>query len=100
MSKILNFLTGNQESLENQVERLRVLNRQIKQLEMEAIKVKQGIIEVIGDAEEITNHQGHIIATYKTYTKLGFNQKAFGADFPEQYELYSVQTTYRTLLLK
>lgn len=100
MSKILNFLTNQPESLENMVERVRVLHRQIKQLEVEAIEIKAKITERMGDVENVFNTKGHLIATYKHCTRTSFNQKQFEADFPDQYENYKVITTFRTFLLK
>ena len=100
MSKIINFISNNVASLESQVEYLRVLQREIKNLELESSKLKFKIIEQMGDVEQVFNTKGHVIATYKNNTKLLFNQHAFETDFPTQYKTYLVEKTYRTFLLK
>ncbi len=100
MSKILNFLTGQQGSLEGQVELLRAINRQIKSLEIESAQLKSKIIEQMGDSDNVVNSKGHVIATYKQTTKNTFNYKAYQADFPNEYNAYVVTSTYRTFLLK
>ena len=62
-------------SLEDKIERLRDLEREIKKLTEPHTKLKKEICEEMGNSTEAYNSLGHIIATYKEITRKGYEVK-------------------------
>lgn len=100
MSKILSFLNNNSNELESLVEQYRALDREIKRLTLDANLIKANIITGMGTSETVENKAGHVIATYKEYSREDFDRKSFQAMCPEQYEVFVQKSTYKMFKLK
>lgn len=100
MSKILSFLTGQNESLEDLVEQFREVDREVKRLTLDANMLKAKIIQKMGNADFVANQFGNVIATYKEYEREDFDKKGFAAMCPEQYSAFIRTSTYKMFKLK
>lgn len=100
MSKILKFLGGQDEPLDDLVEQYREMDRDVKRLTLDAGLLKAKIIQRMGSADFVENRHGNIIATYKEYQREDFDKKGLAALYPEQYQIFVRMSTYKMFKLK
>lgn len=67
--------------------------RLIEELESMNDGIKAAILEIMGDAETMT--QGASKATYKTVSSVRLDGKALQAEKPDIYTAYSKETSYK-----
>ncbi len=88
------------QSLEQQIERFRSIDREIKKLQKIADEIKKQITKTMDEAPEAYNAAGHLIATYTEQSRAVFNKIEFELHYPGVYDQFSTQSTSKVLRLK
>ena len=79
--------------------RLREVKDDMKLLADEEESLKAQLADLMREADTATV-DGEIVATWKTQSKTGFDQKAFKADNPDLFSKYTKVSAYRVMRLK
>lgn len=100
MTNVMQLKPVYKNTLEDKVEQLRVLDRELKRITKSYESLKEIIIQEMGDSDRIVNSIGHEIATYTTHERDGFSLKTFQEKHPILALEYKTTTTYKTFRLK
>lgn len=87
-------------SLVEKIERLRVLDREIKRLLSVHDELKTEVIDEMGDSKEIIDTLGAVIATLTDQVRNNFDRVAFDLENPGVYDKYINKSHYRVFRLK
>jgi hypothetical protein len=80
-------------SLADEVEKLRVIDREIKKLTKVYDSLKKEIVDTLisTNQKEVVNASGHVIATYSERKgRASFDKDKFNIDYPGVYQSYEI----------
>ncbi len=86
--------------LEEKVEQLRSLDREIKKLSKIHVSLKSQITSELGDRSEIVNIRGEVIATYTTQSRTSFDKVSFDSAYPGIYAGFVKSSEIKVFRLK
>jgi len=86
--------------LENKIERIRVIDREIKKLSKTHAEIKAQICAEMGDQTDAYNSTGQIIATYTEQSSNTFDRARFDLAHPSEYENYTIKKIIKVFRLK
>lgn len=84
---------------EEEIYRLSEVKKASASLKHDEKDLIEDILLRSGNSTEIINHQGNLLATYKSNVRKTFDSKRFKKDHPDQYEKYLKESETRTFRL-
>jgi dihydroorotate dehydrogenase len=87
-------------SLEEKIENLRMVDREIKRLTKSYVSLKNAVIAEMGKDTEAYNGIGGVIATLTMQNRESFDKELFDSEHPNLYGQYIKKTSYSVLRLK
>lgn len=87
-------------SLEEKIENLRTVDREIKRLTKSYLILKDAVMNEMGSNTEAYNGIGGVIATLTMQNRESFDKQLFDSENPNLYCKYIKKTTYPVLRLK